>query len=133
MRLPPLPSTKDILRLYKIRCAKELSQNMLLDAKLASKVVRTGRRVKGNYVIEVGPGCGSLTRSIIEQGSAHCAVIEKDMRFLPSLNMIREASDNTLSIHLGDVLTFNIILGFIIICAYNFCIAKTFRFTIITL
>ena len=108
MRLPPMPSPRDILNLYKIACRKQLSQNMLLDNKIASKLVRTGKKVKNSYVVEVGPGAGSLTRCILQQNSLHCAVIEKDPRFLPSLNMLREVvGSNKMSIHLGDILHFN--------------------------
>jgi len=36
-----------------------------------------------------------------------CAVIEKDLRFLPSLRLLGEASGGRLVIHTGDVLSFN--------------------------
>ena len=48
-----------------------------------------------------------MTRSILGQGAAQCAVIEKDLRFLPSLRLLGEASGGRLVIHTGDVLSFN--------------------------
>ena len=106
-RLPPLPSIRDIIRLYKIRAAKNLSQNFLLDPKLTSKIVRSGGRVRDCHVCEVGPGPGNITRSIFEQQAAHVTVIEKDRRFLPSLEHLKDAVGGNLHIELGDVLTFN--------------------------
>ncbi|XP_068209849.1 mitochondrial dimethyladenosine transferase 1 [Palaemon carinicauda] len=106
-RLPPLPSISEIVKLYKIRATKHLSQNFLMDPKLTSKIVRSAGRVKNCHVCEVGPGPGGITRSIFEQNAAHVTVIEKDPRFLPSLELLKDACKGNLHIELGDVLTFN--------------------------
>ena len=77
-------------------------------------------------------------RSILGQGAVQCAVIEKDLRFLPSLRLLgfefpshhawyqlvhsREASGGRLVIHTGDVLSFNM-------CRFYYsdlCISTTF-------
>jgi len=41
----------------------------------------------GGTVYEVGPGPGSLTRSILNRGVKLVMVVEKDKRFLPSLQV----------------------------------------------
>lgn len=107
MRLPPLPSTSDLVRLYKLRAIKQLSQNFLMDAKLTSKIVRSSGRVRHCHVCEVGPGPGSITRSILEQGAEHLTVIEKDPRFLPLLELLQDACGKRLDIQVGDVMTYN--------------------------
>ncbi|KAB7500295.1 Dimethyladenosine transferase 1, mitochondrial [Armadillidium nasatum] len=106
-RLPPLPSIGDILKLYNLDAKKKLSQNFLLDNKLRSKLVCAGGKLKDCHVIEVGPGPGSLTRNIFQQKAFHVHVIEKDPRFLPTLELLKEATYGRLSIHIGDVLKFD--------------------------
>ena len=39
-RLPPLPSLSDIVKLYKLRAIKQLSQNFLLDKNINNKIIR---------------------------------------------------------------------------------------------
>ena len=45
------------------------------------------RTLEGAYVCEVGPGPGSITRSILQKGAKHVTVVEKDRRFLPGLEV----------------------------------------------
>ena len=41
-RMPPLPTTKDLLRIYKIKAKRTLSQNFILDPRILQKFVKTG-------------------------------------------------------------------------------------------
>ncbi|XP_065907940.1 dimethyladenosine transferase 1, mitochondrial-like [Dysidea avara] len=107
-RLPPLPRVTDILKLYGLRAKKQLSQNFLLDLNVTDKIVRCGDNLSGGLVCEVGPGPGALTRSILNTGVEQVLVVEKDKRFLPSLELLSDATDNKLIIHHGDVLDFDV-------------------------
>ena len=40
-----------------------------------------------NDILEIGPGPGMLTRSILHQGATRFVAIEKDERFLPLLQV----------------------------------------------
>lgn len=107
-RLPPLPTPKDLLRIYKIRARKQMSQNFLLQKHINERIVQSAGihfcnclDVKinvcfllvclgvgaGQYVLEVGPGPGNITRQILEKGPKQLYVIEKDRRFLPMLEV----------------------------------------------
>ncbi|PVD23825.1 hypothetical protein C0Q70_17099 [Pomacea canaliculata] len=107
VRLPPLPSMQDLIRLYQLRARKQLSQNFLLDMNLTRKIVKSAGKLDGGFVCEVGPGPGGITRSLLNTGAHHVAVVEKDRRFLPSLQLLSEAAQGRLSIHSGDILSFN--------------------------
>lgn len=109
-RLPPLPTIRDLVRLYKLRAIKQLSQNFLMDERLTDKIVKAAGRIEGHHVLEVGPGPGGITRSIIRQGPKHLVVVEKDNRFISTLQLLSESSSNhiKMDIHIDDILRFPI-------------------------
>lgn len=110
LRLPPLPSIKDVIRLYKLRALKELSQNFLMEPKLLDKIVRAAGNIENNVVCEVGPGPGGITRSIIQQAPRKVILIEKDPRFIPSLELLADACRHKVDVDIimGDILKTNI-------------------------
>jgi 16S rRNA (adenine1518-N6/adenine1519-N6)-dimethyltransferase len=59
--------------------AKALGQNFLHDQNLARWIVDQAQITSEDYVVEIGPGLGALTRFILEK-CAHILAIEKDAR-----------------------------------------------------
>jgi dimethyladenosine transferase 1 len=107
IRLPPLPSVRDLVKLYKLRAIKQLSQNFLLDEKLTGKIVKVAGRFENLYVCEVGPGPGGITRSILSKNPKKLLLIEKDKRFSSALNLLQNCCPpGTIDIYWGDVLSF---------------------------
>ncbi|KAM3931214.1 dimethyladenosine transferase 1, mitochondrial isoform 1-T2 [Leptodactylus fuscus] len=105
-RLPPLPTIREIIKLYNLKAEKQLSQNFLLDLKLTDKIVRKAGNLNNAYVCEVGPGPGGITRAILNSGAEELLVVEKDTRFIPGLKMLSEASMGKVRIVHGDILTY---------------------------
>ena len=56
---------------------KSLSQNFLKDKNISRKIVDL-TEVKGNHILEIGPGYGFLTDSILEKNPKKVYLIEKD-------------------------------------------------------
>ena len=109
-RLPPLLSITDLLKLYKVKSTKRLSQNFLINPKLTKDFIKLSGCHAGCSVLEVGPGPGSLTRRILETGPKELIVIEKDRRFLPILEMLAESCNpGQMKIMLGDILDYTLI------------------------
>ncbi|XP_050352003.1 dimethyladenosine transferase 1, mitochondrial [Nymphalis io] len=106
IRLPPLPSIKDVIKLYKLRAIRELSQNFLMEPRLIDKIVRAAGHIENNVVCEVGPGPGGITRSIIQQAPRKVVLIEKDPRFIPTLELLADACRGKVDVDIitGDVL-----------------------------
>jgi len=108
-RMPPLPTTKDLLRLYRIKAKKALSQNFIMDPRILQKFVKTAGNIDGKIAIEVGPGPGGITRAILDTNIKECHVIEKDPRFLPTLKLIKNSvGEDRLHISIGDCLHYNV-------------------------
>lgn len=109
-RLPPLPTIRDLIRLYKLRALKQFSQNFLMDQRLTDKIVRAAGNVENGYVLEVGPGPGSITRSILGRYPKHLVVVEKDRRFIPSLEILAESTRDLVRMDIvrDDILKYQI-------------------------
>ncbi len=56
---------------------KSLSQNFLIDKNISKKIVNLSL-VKGNDILEIGPGYGFLTDSILEKNPKKVYLVEKD-------------------------------------------------------
>ncbi|CAG7723624.1 unnamed protein product [Allacma fusca] len=107
LRLPPLPSIRDLVKLYRLTAIKQLSQNFLLDERMSDKIVRAAGKLEGRCVCEVGPGPGGITRSILRKGASKVLLIERDSRFKGLLSMLQNACPGRVDTYWGDVLSFN--------------------------
>src|SRR5215475_6671552 len=84
--------------------AKALGQNFLHDQNLARWIVDQAQISPEDYVVEIGPGLGALTRVLLEK-DAHVLAIEKDGRLAKFLRS--RFSDERLEIINIDALKFD--------------------------
>ena len=103
-----LPPLKDIISKYEIRAKKSLGQNFLLDLNLTSKIARYAGNLKQSDVLEIGPGPGGLTRSLLNEGARQVVCIEKDNRCIAALEEIQSLFPGRLRLLQGDALSMNV-------------------------
>lgn len=101
-KLPPL---KDVISRHKISAKKSLGQNFLLDLNLTSKIARYAGNLEQSDVLEIGPGPGGLTRSLLNEGARKVVAIEKDTRCIAALEEIQIQFPGKLKIVQGDALS----------------------------
>lgn len=100
-----LPSIQNIVKEYDLAAKKSFGQNFLFDLNLTSKIVRAAGSLKDCTVIEVGPGPGALTRSILQSDVKQVFAIEMDKRCIEALeDYLVPASDGRLKIIEDDAL-----------------------------
>lgn len=99
--MPDLPTTAELVRKYELGANKGFGQHFLFDGNLTDKMVYLAGVKPGEQVVEVGPGPGGLTRSLLHAG-AEVTAIEADKRFKAPLEEISDHFPNQLHLHLAD-------------------------------
>lgn len=103
LSLPPLRETLSILNGAR---RKSLGQHFLTDLTITDRIVSVAGLPVGTHVIEIGPGPGSLTRSILMAGFAVTAV-EMDPACVMALQSLVTAADGKFTLIQGDGLRWN--------------------------
>jgi 16S rRNA (adenine1518-N6/adenine1519-N6)-dimethyltransferase len=85
-----------------LKAIKMLGQNFLTDKTVVSRIVSLVDPSTGDFILEVGPGQGALTRELADSGASVVAV-ELDRRFAPLLDA-EFASNANVSIVEADIL-----------------------------
>lgn len=103
-----LPPLRDVIARHGIAARKSLGQNFLLDLNLTGRIARTGGDLVGETIVEIGPGPGGLTRSLLSEGASKVIAIERDVRCLAALEEIGAHWPGRLTIIAGDALTIDL-------------------------
>lgn len=90
--------------LLRAQADKRLGQHFLFDPDILKRVALAGGPVSGHHVIEVGPGPGGLTRSLLDNGVAKLVCVEMDSRFADALSFWPEVTDGRLAVEQGDAM-----------------------------
>lgn len=108
MLLSTLPPLSQIIKDYGLlgdkKFSKKLGQNFLLDPSITDRIVQFAGNLKESVVIEVGPGPGGLTRSILKQNPLSLYAVERDYQCVEALQSLKEASEGKLTIIQADAL-----------------------------
>jgi len=104
-----LPSLETVIAAHQLSARKNLGQHFLLDERVTDNVARYAGELSHCNVIEIGPGPGGLTRSLLKAGAKKLFVIEKDERCVAALARLKEIAGDRLEIISGDGLEINLI------------------------
>lgn len=111
LKIENLPSLRETVELHGLMAKKALGQNFLLDKNITDKIIRTSlskqnkKSFEGEYVFEVGPGPGGLTRSVLSANPNKLTVVEMDERCIQIMEELQETvGKERLEIIKGDAL-----------------------------
>ena len=77
-------NTIAILQKYNFRFQKKFGQNFLIDSRVLDKIIRAADITPEDFVLEIGPGIGTMTQYLCEHARAVTAV-EIDRNLIPIL------------------------------------------------
>jgi 16S rRNA (adenine1518-N6/adenine1519-N6)-dimethyltransferase len=95
-------NTIEILKKYNFNFQKKFGQNFLIDTHVLEKIIRSAGITKEDFVVEIGPGIGTMTQYLCENAREVVAV-EIDRNLIPILSETLAAYDNVTVIN-EDVL-----------------------------
>lgn len=99
-----LPPLREVIAQNDLRAEKKFGQNFLLDLNITDKIARAAGEMAGKNVIEIGPGPGGLTRSLLKAGAQSVTAIEFDPRAIAALETLDRAAAGRLRLIHGDAL-----------------------------
>ncbi|MBQ7722298.1 MAG: ribosomal RNA small subunit methyltransferase A [Kiritimatiellae bacterium] len=103
----PLPNRPSEVRAWCLargfHPSRTLGQNFLVDGNTVDAIVAAAGVSAGERVLEVGPGMGALTRSMLQAGALVTA-IEKDMKLADLLRESLVSFGDAFSLHAMDML-----------------------------
>lgn len=78
-------NTLEVIRKYDFAFQKRFGQNFLIDGNVVEKIVREAGVTKDDFVLEVGPGIGTMTQILCEN-AREVAAVEIDKNLIPILD-----------------------------------------------
>ena len=102
-----LPPLREVIRKHALSARKSLGQNFLLDLNLTARIARAAGSLEDATVVEIGPGPGGLTRSLLALGARRVIAVERDPRALPALEEISTRYPGRLEIICADAQAFD--------------------------
>lgn len=98
--------TAEYLKKYQFHFQKRYGQNFLIDTHILEKIIQVSAITKDDFVLEIGPGIGTMTQYLAESAREVTAV-EIDKSLIPILHETLSAYDNVTVIN-EDILKVDI-------------------------
>ena len=86
-------NTIAVLQKYHFNFQKKFGQNFLIDTHVLEKIIEAAGVTKDDFVLEIGPGIGTMTQYLCEHAGA-VAAVEIDRNLIPILKDTLNAYDN---------------------------------------
>lgn len=99
-------ATKDIINKYSFAFQKKFGQNFLIDSNILESIVSAAHITKDDFVLEIGPGIGTMTQYLCE-AARQVVAVEIDKMLIPILKDTLSEYDNVEVIN-QDVLKLDI-------------------------
>ncbi len=77
-------NTIEVLKKYNFTFQKKYGQNFLIDTHVLNKIIRAAKIHKDDFVLEIGPGIGTMTQ-YLAQSARQVAAVEIDRALIPIL------------------------------------------------
>ena len=109
MKTPTLgnpQNTIEVLQKYNFNFQKRFGQNFLIDEHVLDKIIRAAEITKDDYVLEIGPGIGTMTQ-YLACAAREVTAVEIDRALIPILEDTLKEYDNV-SIINEDILKVDI-------------------------
>lgn len=106
MYLSNRTNTLEIINKYGFAFQKKYGQNFLIDSGIVEKIVRESGVTGEDFVLEIGPGIGTMTQLLCEN-AREVAAVEIDSKLIPILNETLAGYDNVTVIN-EDILKVDI-------------------------
>ncbi len=98
---------KDLLQKYGISPRKSLGQNFVVEPNTIRQIIELASIEPDAFIIEVGPGIGSLTSSLLEVAE-HVTAIEVDDALVRALTDLLQPEDNKFRLINADVMNLDV-------------------------
>ena len=98
-RLSSHKAKKEVVQKHNFKFSKALGQNFLIDTNVIDRILEGARVQEGDYVIEVGPGIGTLTKEMgrtaekvvaIEIDKTLIPILEETLADFPNIEVINQ-------------------------------------------
>ncbi len=106
--LDALPPLREVIARHRLDARRALGQHFLLDLNLTDRIARAAGDLTQVSVIEVGPGPGGLTRSLLAAGARRVVAVEKDPRCVAAVRELAASFPGRLDVVEADALAIDL-------------------------